>query len=289
MRTRFLTFLLLFVFAAGCKNVPEISTKAPTQKASKTYFHDAQQTLISAHRGGSGLKGYPENALETLQYLYMNGITVFEIDVFQSSDKEIMLLHDNHLERTTSGNGSLNGKSSEDLRKLKLVDDFGNTTEFRIPYLRDILDWAKKSGAYLMIDFKDSAKYEDVIELIRSKNMQEQCVLISYSVGQAVKQNKLAPEMLISVSARNEEELNRILDTDIHVNQMIAFTGTRLSPPELYQRLNEMKIPAILGTLGNLDKSAAARGDKMYTQWADMGINIIATDRPLNAFNAVKK
>lgn len=289
MRIRFLTFLLLFVFAAGCKNVPEISTKAPTQKASKTYFHDAQQTLISAHRGGSGLKGYPENALETLQYLYMNGITVFEIDVFQSSDKEIMLLHDNHLERTTSGNGSLNGKSSEDLRKLKLVDDFGNTTEFRIPYLRDILDWAKKSGAYLMIDFKDSAKYEDVIDLIRSKNMQDQCVLISYSVGQAVKQNKLAPEMLISVSARNEEELNRILDTDIPVNQMIAFTGTRLSPPELYQRLNEMKIPAILGTLGNLDKSAAARGDKMYGQWADMGVNIIATDRPLNAFNAVKK
>ena len=280
---------IIFLFLFSCKNVPDTATYTQTgpYTADKSYFHNASQTLVSAHRGGSGLKGYPENAVETLQFLYDQGITIFEIDIFQTKDREIMLLHDNHLERTTTGNGPVQGKTAADLLKLNLVDDFGNATSYKIPYLSVVLDWAKNKKAYLMLDFKDSAKYEDVIDLIRSKNMQNQCVLISYSVGQATKQHRLAPEMLISVSARNEQELDWILDTNIPVEQMIAFTGTKLSQPELYNRLNELKIPAILGTLGNLDRRAAARGDDMYEKWAELGIQIIATDRPLEAFNSL--
>lgn len=263
-----------------------IQTKSDT--TTQDYFHSATQTLVSAHRGGSGIQNYPENCLETLQYLHKQGITVFEVDVFQTKDKEIMLLHDNHLERTTTGNGSLNGKSAADLTKLNLVDDFGNVTSFKIPYFKEVLNWAKNAGVYLMIDFKDSAKYEDVIQMIRNQNMQSQCVLISYSVGQAKKQHSLAPEMLISVSARNMEELDWILELNIQNDKMIAFTGTKLSQPELYNKLDALEIPAILGTLGNLDRRAEARGDKMYKEWANLGIKIIATDRPLQAHKALK-
>lgn len=290
MQFNFFGISLMILLLLGCKNVPDTSVFTDTEsiKISKTYFHDTTKTLVSAHRGGSGIEGYPENAIETMDYLHKRGVNVFEIDIFQTKDREIMLLHDNHLERTTTGNGPVNGLTAADLLKLNLVDDFGNATNFKIPFLRDVLEWAKKEKAYLMLDFKDSAKYEDVIDLIRKKNMQNQCVLISYSVGQAVKLNKLAPEMLISVSARNEQELDWILETEIPVSQMIAFTGTKISKPELYHRLNELKIPAILGTLGNLDKRAAARGDKMYETWAELGVQIIASDRPIQALNALK-
>ena len=290
MHSNIVRIFLILIFVLSCKNVPEnyVQTKENPTTASANYFHTATDVLISAHRGGSGIKNYPENALETLQHLHSNGINVFEIDVIQSKDKKIMLLHDNHLERTTTGNGSIKGKTADDLLALNLVDDFGNKTSFKIPFLEDVLVWAKQSGAYLMIDFKDSAKYEDVIDLIRAQNMQNQCVLISYNTGQAKKQHRLAPEMLISVSARNEEELEWILDEGIPTEQMIAFTGTRLSEPELYERLNELKIPAILGTLGNLDNRAKSRGDDMYKKWADLGVQIITTDRPLEAYNALK-
>lgn len=288
MKHKIIFFLILFLVQFSCKNAPEISLEAQTATQSSDYFHTTTQTLVSAHRGGSGIKNYPENALETIQYLHEQGISVFEIDLFQTSDNKIMLFHDNHLERTTTGNGSLNGKSSHDLLKLKLVDDFGNKTNYKIPFLEDVLIWAKNSGAFLMLDFKDSAKYEDVIALVRKNDMQDNCVLISYSVGQAKKQHRLAPEMLISVSTRNEKELDRILDTDIPTNKMIAFTGTMLSDAALYKRLNDMNIPAILGTLGNLDRRAAARKENMYKKWADLGIQIIATDRPLEAYKALK-
>ncbi|MDO5655276.1 MAG: glycerophosphodiester phosphodiesterase family protein [Flavobacteriaceae bacterium] len=290
MNSKLLLLIGFLLCLFSCKNVPDAKVYTQTQPniSAKTFFHQTEKTLVSAHRGGSGIKGFPENAIETLDFLYQQGINVFEIDVFQTEDKEIMLLHDNHLERTTNGNGSLNRKTAKQLLQYNLVDDFGTETSFKIPFLHQALDWAKNKNAFLMIDFKKSAKYEDVIELIRSKNMQDQVVLISYSVGQAKKQNRLAPEMMISVSARNEKELDWILETEIPVEQMIAFTGTQLSRPELYNRLNELKIPVILGTLGNLDRRAEARGNEMYKKWADLGIQIIATDRAIEAYNALK-
>lgn len=280
--------LLLFVFS--CKNAPKdyTTTEPTTTKVTKDFFHTTTEILVSAHRGGSDIKNYPENALETMKFLKSKGVRVFEIDVFQSSDKKVMLLHDDHLERTTTGNGSLRGKSSDELRKLQLVDDFGNKTNYQIPFLKDVLKWGKESGAFFMVDFKKSAKYKDVIKLIRQENMQDQCVLISYSTGAAEKLNRLAPEMMISVSARNEQELDWLLKTEIPTDKMIAFTGTKFSPQSLYDRLNKLKIPAILGTLGNLDKRARAKGNHLYRKWADMGIQIIATDRALDAQEALK-
>ena len=87
--------------------------------------------------------------------------------------------------------------------------------------------------------------------------------------------------MLISVTIRNEEELERILQTEIPKNKLLAFTGVHLASDAIYQQLNELKIPAILGTLGNLDKRAEAKGNHLYNEWAKKGIQIFSTDRPL--------
>lgn len=288
MKLNPISLLALIFVMFSCKNVPENYLTSPVANSAHTLFHSSTETLVSAHRGGSGIPNYPENALETIQFLYDNEIRVFEIDIIQSSDRKIMLLHDNHLERTTSGNGSLKGKSSEDLRALNLVDDFGNETTYKVPYFEEVLKWAKNKNAYFMLDFKDSAKYEDVIELVRENNMQNFVVLIGYSVDQTKKQHRLAPEMMLSVSARNEKELDWILETGIPTEKMIAFTGTKLSDPSLYSRLNDLKIPVILGTLGNLDRRAASKEENFYKKWSELGIQIIATDRALEAYEALK-
>ena len=43
----------------------------------------------------------------------------------------------------------------------------------------------------------------------------------------------------------------------------------------------------MLGTLGNLDKSAEVKGEKLYLKWKEDGVDIMATDRPFEAFNAI--
>lgn len=251
-------------------------------KKGQAYFHPSEQeVLISAHRGGVDIKGYPENCLETMQYLYGKGITLFEIDIMETSDGALMLLHDSHLERTTTGTGGLVGLNSDQLRQLYLVDDFGNKTDFRIPFFKDVLVWGKKDNAYFMLDFKKEVSYQKVINMVRDEQMNFNVCLIAYSTEQAEKLHKLAPEMMISVSTRNERELDWILKTDIPKDKMVAFTGTRLSKESLYDSIRSLGIPVNLGTLGNLDNRAKANGDALYKKWNEMGVNVFSTDRPL--------
>lgn len=278
----FYIWAIAFLGLISCKNAQKMpQTSASTEITNEIYFQ--KKAIISAHRAGKGIANYPENCLETMQFLLKKGIFSFEIDIFETSDGVPMLLHDNRLGRTATGEGVASEMSSEALRKSKLIDDFNNVTEFQIPYLKEVLEWSKKNNAWLMLDFKKGISYQKTIDLVRSEKMENQVVLISYSVQQAEKLHELAPEMLLSVAARNHQELDRILQTNIPPQKMVAFTGTRLSEESLYQRLVSLKIPAILGTLGNLDKQAEARkNENLYKKWEAMGIQVFSTDRPLD-------
>ncbi|GJH39914.1 hypothetical protein RCZ04_04640 [Capnocytophaga sp. HP1101] len=265
----------------ACKS-PSTGQVIPQQEITNQMYY-ASKPIVSAHRGGGGdqLKGYPENCLQSIQYLSEKGVHSFEIDIFESADGDLLLMHDDKLGRTATGQGVVSALTTAQLRAEKLKDEFGNVTAFQIPFLKDVLSWCKTHNGYLMLDFKKGISYQKVVDLVREEKMEAQVVLISYNTAQAEALHKVAPEMLLSVSVRNEDELNRILQTGIPKEKLLAFTGIRLAPDELYERLNQLKIPTILGTLGNLDKRAATKGDHLYFEWAKKGIQVFSTDRPL--------
>lgn len=278
---KYIITLSLLCLAMACKS-PSTGQIIPQEEITNQMYLTSKP-IVSAHRGGGGeqLKGYPENCLESIQYLSKKGIHSFEIDIFESADGDLLLMHDDKLGRTATGQGVVSALTTAQLRTEKLKDEFGNVTAFQIPFLKDVLSWCKTNKGYLMLDFKKGISYQKVVDLVREEKMEAQVVLISYNTAQAEALHKVAPEMLLSVSARNEDELNRILQTGIPKQKLLAFTGIRLAPDQLYERLNQLKIPAILGTLGNLDKRAATKGDHLYTEWAKKGIQVFSTDRPL--------
>ena len=260
MKKTFLLSLLLLLGVVACKN-SSTGQITPQKDVITNQIYFAEKPIVSAHRAGKGIAGYPENCLQTIQYLSKKGIHSFEIDIFESTDGDLMLMHDDKLGRTATGQGVVSQMSTEAL-------------------LKDVLAWCKQHGAYLMLDFKKGISYSKVAELVRAEQMQAQVVLISYNVEQAKALYRVAPEMLISVTIRNQSELDRILETGIEREKLVAFTGVHLADDSLYKKLNELRIPSILGTLGNLDKRAEARGDHLYKEWAQKGIQIFSTDRP---------
>jgi glycerophosphoryl diester phosphodiesterase len=196
-------------------------------------------------------------------------------------------MHDNSIDRTTNGISSVKNKTYNELKNHYLVDDYGNQTEFKIPLFSDVLKWCKANNVILTVDIKRSVKQKDVIDAIKEFKAEDICIIITYDVAQAQSAYNLAPGLLLSVSARNHKEFDRLLKTNIPTENMIAFTGTRLSDESLYKRLHKEGIVCILGTLGNLDRQAEARGSQLYMQWQNKGIDIIATDRPFEAYKAI--
>lgn len=245
--------------------------------------------LISAHRGGRNMVGYPENSIEAFQYIVDSIPTMIECDISMSSDGILLMMHDNTLDRTTNGTGKVTEKTWAEMENLKLVDDYGTQTDFEIPLLEEVLAWAK-GKAILSLDVKRGVPFKNVIDLVEEMDMEDYAVIITYNVNDALAVNRMNKDLMISVSIRNDEEWQRMKTSGLPFDRMVAFTGTRLSPKGLYETLHAENIPTILGTLGNLDKQAAAQGDsKTYTRFLELGIDILATDRPLEAGSITEK
>ena len=250
---------------------------------------DADRALVSAHRGGP-LPGLPENALETVQATLGAVPALMEVDVAQSSDGILFLMHDDSLERTTTGAGEASEMAWADLQKLRLEDEEGNATNFKPPAFSDILAWAK-TRTILQIDFKRSARYEDVISEIYRQDAEDRVILIAYSMASAQKLHRLAPDMMISLSVSSQSDLNRAVAAGIPENRLLAFTGIEEPQPRLFRLIDQRRVEGIFGTLGgssSIDAEIARTGDEArYGEIAAMGADIIATDRPREAHAAL--
>ena len=287
-------FVLLFVIGLfSCKDSkanPDVDNTSKSKlinvfRASKSDFPN-----ISVHRGGKGLKGYPENCLETIKYVNDSISAIIEVDVAQTKDGKLILMHDNSIDRTTIGTGLVKNLTYNQIKLVgRLVDDYNQLTKFRVPLFSDVLNWCRDNDVILTVDIKRSVSMAKVIRAIKKAKAEDHCIIITYDVEQAEVAHKLSPELLLSVSARNHKEFDRLLKSNIPTENMMAFTGTRLSEVSLYKRLHDADIVCILGTLGNLDRQAEARSEDLYQRWMNRGVDILATDRPFEAFNAIHK
>lgn len=242
--------------------------------------------MVSAHRGGP-YPGFPENAIETFANVVKYTPTIIELDVAMTKDGVLVLMHDDKLDRTTTGKGLVSDATYAEIQELFLKDGEGNITDFKVPTLEEALIWSK-GKALLTVDIKQSVPYEKIIEAVRKTGSEAHAALITYSFAAAKKLHYMAPELMLSVTIRNEEEIERFEETGIPWTRVIAFTGVAERPQEFNKALHEKGVFTILGVLGNLDKSAIARGDQLYTSFVQKGADILATDRPIEAAAAIK-
>ncbi|MEP0711803.1 glycerophosphodiester phosphodiesterase family protein [Algoriphagus sp.] len=242
--------------------------------------------MVSAHRGGP-YPGFPENAIETFANVVKFTPTIIELDVAMTKDGVLVLMHDDKLDRTTTGNGLVSDVTYDEIQALFLKDEDGNVTDFKVPTFKEALTWSK-GKALLTVDIKQSVPYEKIIEEVRETESEAHAALISYSFAAAKKLHSMAPELMLSVTIRNEDEIQRFEETGIPWSRVIAFTGVAERPQEFNKALHEKGVFTILGVLGNLDRSAIARGDQLYASFVQKGADILATDRPIEAAAAIK-
>lgn len=105
-------------------------------------YDPARDIIVSGHRGGM-MPGYPENCIESCEKTLSMMPTFFEIDFSFTRDSVMVLMHDLTLDRTTTGKGRVADYTYEELRRLNLVDRDRNVTPYKIPRLKDVLEWGK--------------------------------------------------------------------------------------------------------------------------------------------------
>jgi len=99
--------------------------------------------IVIAHRGFSG--GAPENTISAFKKAIEVGSDMIELDVRFSKDGEIVVIHDETLERTTTGKGRVIEKTISELKQLDAGSKFHSSfSGEKIPTLRDVLQLAHR-------------------------------------------------------------------------------------------------------------------------------------------------
>lgn len=233
--------------------------------------------LISAHRGGP-MPGFPENCIETFDNATTYNPVIIEFDIAYSKDSVMVIMHDDKLDRTSTGKGPIGNYTYEELKAFNLKDDEGKETTFKIPTLDSVLSWSK-GKVLLTIDLKKGVSYAKVIEKVRQYKVESNSIIITYTANQAREVHQLAPELMISASVQKKAELKRLNSLGIPNNRIVAFVGVSAPDKELYQYLHNKGITTILGTMGNIDKSAMASPVKnVYYHLVNNGADILSGD-----------
>ena len=141
---------------------------------------------IWAYRGCSMMN--PENTLLAFKKAAeLEGITGIEFDVQLTRDGEIVVIHDERVDRTTDGTGNVRDYTLAELKKLSIA---GDDDSYRIPTLREVLELLKpycvNKGQKLNIELKNSVvRYEGmeqkVIDMVSEFNLEDYVVYSSFN------------------------------------------------------------------------------------------------------------
>ncbi|WP_099371833.1 glycerophosphodiester phosphodiesterase family protein [Sphingobacterium sp. 1.A.5] len=275
--------------SSNVNNMPAVDQVFNLKTADDLYqfltYNENSYPLISAHRGGPS-DGFPENAIPTFAEVARKMPAIIECDIAMTKDSVLVLMHDETLDRTTTGKGKLSKKTYAELQELYLKDNNGQVTPYKIPTLEEALKWGIGRVIYTL-DVKRSVPYEKVIESIRNNKAESNSIIITYSANQAEVVNRLAPDIMISATIKKADDLTRLSELGIPDTRLIAFVGTSEPDSTVYSVLRQHGIKSILGTIGNLDRSAERAGYQLYADFIVRGADVLSTDRPFEAWKAL--
>lgn len=285
---------------AGCTAAEQPADPAPTAEApvlaptSLTAFFDCLGreggTIVAAHRGGPS-PGYAENALATFAHTLEQAPVALEIDVRRAKDGVLVLMHDETLERTTSGTGPVYALTGAEIAALTLEDNTGAALAGQHPpTLREALDWAA-GKTILELDVKQGVPIGEVVRVVQEAGAQERVIIITYNHGDAIAAHRADPSLMISVSIDTIAGIDRLARAGVDLTRVLAWTGTREPDSGLNIELQQRGIESLFGTLGAPSSSwdgRFARGEASgYAEFAETGIELIASDNAVEAQRAL--
>ena len=146
----------------------------------------------TAHRGAS--KEYPENTMIAFQGAKNLGTDWIELDVQQTKDQVLVVLHDANLKRTTGVDKKIVDVTYEEIKDLDVGSHFHEKFKGeKIPLLEEVIQFAKENRIRLNIELKPTGKEKDfeksVVDLLYTYDFLDSCIITSghYEVLQKVK------------------------------------------------------------------------------------------------------
>lgn len=179
---------------------------------------------IVCHRGAN--LAAPENTLPAIDCAFYAGFSHVEVDLQDTADGQIVVLHDQTVDRTTNGQGPVNAVTLEALRALDAGawhDPFFAGT--KIPMLAEVLDRATAHGGALYLELKSADPdrvWAEVTAAGMAAGMADRVFFWSFDAARMLRMRQIAPEANLMVRRQDYPDLAATLAA--YTPQIVEYT-----------------------------------------------------------------
>jgi glycerophosphoryl diester phosphodiesterase len=200
-------------------------------------FWTAPTPRVIAHRGGRGL--WPENTLYAFEHAAALGVDVLEMDLRRTGDGEIVVLHDDSVDRTTDGQGPVGAFTLAQLKQLdaghRFSPDSGASYPFRgqgisIPALREVLEALPQARLNLEMKPGDPGMAAPLCELIAALGAQQRVAVAS--IDQAAMDTFRAGCPQVATAATKDEVVSFVRLSKLYAHALHRPAAQVLQVPE---------------------------------------------------------
>ena len=257
---------------------------------SSAYYRNIQRPLVIAHQGGDGV--WPGDTMVAFENAVKIGADVLEMDAHITSDGQIVLMHDEKVDRTTDGTGLIEDMTLDQLQQLdaayKWSNDGGKTFPYRgqgiqVPTLEALFLKFPEMRYVIEIKLTQNPIDQPLCDLIRKHNMQDKVVIASFHDEAMQNFRATCPE--VATSASRGEVTTFVLLGKVFLSGLVAPGYESIQPP--YDPSESKNIPIMTKRFireahaKNIAVEPWTVDDpaliKQYIEW---GVDGIMTDRP---------
>lgn len=262
-------FGLLIFFVAG------IQAQQRIDSILNDYVNHPEYKLVAAHRAAH--QKYPENSANAIQEAIRLKVDIVELDVRETKDHELVIIHDRTVDRTTNGYGKVGDLTLAELKKLPLLFN-GEVTDQVTLTLEEALQLVK--GKILLdIDCKvdTEAAVLNICKLLTKYKMENEVLFYIYDEYKLISLlNQYNAQIKVMPRAYTTTDVKKILlyrdITAMHID-FSFYTD------ELMHHVFEKQVRVWANALGKYDKQQQEAGTG-YDAITKLNVNIIQTDYP---------
>lgn len=153
-------------------------------------------TKIWAHRGASGYA--PENTLDAFALAVEQKADGVELDVQLSKDGQLVVIHDETINRVSNQRGYVKDLELKELKKCNVNRTISGYREVEIPTLREVYQLLKETDLTINVELKTSIIWypqieEKVLDLTKEMDMMERVIFSSFNHYSVKKIKEMEP------------------------------------------------------------------------------------------------
>lgn len=152
--------------------------------------------IIWGHRGASGY--LPENTLPAFEKAIEMGADGVELDIHKTIDGQLVVIHDEKIDRTSTGKGMVKDYTLEELRRFNYNVTHPECAYASIPTMREVFELIEPTNLLINIELKTGLVFyegieEDILAMTKEFSMEDRVIFSSFNHYSVMRIKELCP------------------------------------------------------------------------------------------------